>query len=244
MLDIPNLLTGFPIKTLPAKVEKIEKLGDVAIITLKLPFNQVFGFYAGQYVEIMLQGKNRCYSIANNPSQSSEVEIHVRYYTGGVFSEFVWNELKEKQILRFKGPLGSFQLSENHDKPTILICTGTGFAPIKAIIKDIAAKNIQRKLYVYWGNRTVNDFYLLDVLRDLAQRLNFKLTLCTSREAADGFTNSYVTQALANDFDDLHDYEIYACGNLHMIEDAYQLASKERGLSRQNFFSDAFIPSV
>ena len=244
ILDIPNLLNSFPIKTLPAKVEKIEKMGDVAIITLKLPFNQTFGFYAGQYIEIMLHGKNRCYSIANNPNEESIVEIHVRYYSGGVFSEFVWNELKEKQILRFRGPLGSFQLSEHHEKPTIFICTGTGFAPVKAMIQDMAAKNINRNLHVYWGNRTVNDFYLLDELRNLQQKLNFKLTLCTSRESVDGFTNSYITNALINDFNNLHDYEIYACGNLKMIEDAYKLANKERGLDKNNFFSDAFTPSV
>ena len=244
VLDMPNLLNSFPIKTLPAKVEKIEKMGDVAILSLKLPFNQNFGFYAGQYIEIILQGKNRCYSIANNPNQASIVEIHVRYYKSGIFSEFVWNELQEKQILRFKGPLGSFQLSSNHNKSTIFICTGTGFAPIKAMLQDIAAKNIKRNLYIYWGNRTVNDFYLLDALRDLQRQLNFKLTLCTSRESVAGFTSGYVTNAFINDFADLHDYEIYACGNLKMIEDVYLLAIKEHGLDKQSFFSDAFIPSV
>jgi CDP-4-dehydro-6-deoxyglucose reductase, E3 len=244
ILDIPNLLNSFPIKTLPAKVEKIEKMGDVAIITIKLPFNQLFGFYAGQYIEIMLNGKNRCYSIANNPNEESIVEIHVRYYMGGVFSEFVWNELKEKQILRFKGPLGSFQLSDHNDKPTIFICTGTGFAPIKAMLQDMLAKNIKRNLHVYWGNRTVNDFYLLDELRNLQHKLNFKLTLCTSRESIGDFTYGYVTTAFINDFSDLHDYEIYACGNLKMIEDAYKQANKECGLDKKNFFSDAFTPSV
>lgn len=243
VLDIPNVLKGFPIKTLPARVEKIEKFNNTAIITLKLPPTQNFGFYAGQYIDIITHGKNRSYSVANSPTQAGELEIHVGYYKGGVFSEFVWNELQEKHMLRFKGPLGNFQLSET-DAPLIMVCTGTGFAPIKAILQDMAAKNIQRLVHVYWGNRTVADYYMLDILYGLQKQLSFKLSLCLSSERADGFVSGHVTQAVEHDFDDLSAYEVYACGNMNMIEGVYELSSQKLGLLKQNFFSDAFTPSV
>lgn len=243
VLEIPHVLKGFPIKTLPARIERVEKFNDMAILTLKLPPSMNFGFYAGQYVDILTNGKNRSYSIASSPTVVGEIEIHVRYHAGGIFSEYVWNELQEKQILRFRGPLGSFQLSETN-LPILMVCTGTGFAPIKAILQYIAASNIKREIHVYWGNRQFVDYYMLDLLYALQNKIGFKLTLCLSGEAHNQCKSGRVTQVVADDFDNLANYEVYACGNLKMIEDLYQLCSQNLGLIRQNFFSDAFTPSV
>lgn len=243
VLHIPHFLHGFPIKILPARVEKVNKINTTAIITLKIPTSQQFGFFAGQYIDIMLKGKNRSYSIASSPAKSDELELHVRYYNKGVFSEFVWNELKEQQILRFKGPLGNFRLQETTN-PIILICTGTGFAPIKSIIESILAANIQKEIYLYWGNRTEEDFYLLELLTIWKEQLKLKITLCISQTKSKNYLHGYVTTALSKDFTDLNNYEIYACGNIKMIEDAYELAVNKLNLAKKNFFSDAFIPSI
>jgi len=243
VLDIPHVLKGFPIKTLPARVERIDKFNDMAILTLKLPPSQSFGFYAGQYVDILTNGKNRSYSIASSPTNTHEIEIHVRYRSGGVFSEYVWNELQEKQILRFRGPLGSFQLSETN-LPILMVCTGTGFAPIKAILQYIEAVGIKREIQVYWGNRMFADYYMLDLLYALQDKLGFKLTLCLSGDSKVGCKSGRVTKIVEEDFTNLANYEIYACGNLTMIADLYELCSHNLGLTRQHFFSDAFTPSV
>ncbi len=243
VLDIPNYTAGFPIRMLPARVEKIVKINNTAILTLKLPATQKFNFYAGQYIEIILSGKNRSYSIASSPTQAGELELHVRYHPGGVFSEYVWNELQEKQLMRFKGPLGNFKLQDS-DNPILLVCTGTGFAPIKAILEEMFANNNQREIHLYWGNRTVNDFYLLDLLEKLQDKLNLKTTLCLSKDERNGYASEYVTTAIAKDFKNLQQHEVYACGNLKMIEDVYNLASNTFGLNKNNFFSDAFTPSV
>jgi len=124
-----------------------------------------------------------------------------------------------------------------------MVCTGTGFAPIKSILQEMQAQQIKREVYVYWGNRTINDYYSLDTLYALQKNLNFKLTLCLSQDTAEGFKPGYVTAAIENNFSDLSDFEIYACGNLNMIGDVYKITSN-KGLLKQNFFSDAFIPSV
>lgn len=243
ILDIPHVLKGFPVRTLPSRVERIDKFNDMAILILKLPANQNFGFYAGQYVDILTNGKNRSYSIASSPTNANEIEIHVRYHTGGIFSEYVWNELQEKQILRFRGPLGNFQLSEG-SLPILLVCTGTGFAPIKSILQYIEAANIKREIHVYWGNRMFADYYMLDLLYTLQEKLGFKLTLCLSGESRDGCKSGRVTKVIEDDFNDLTNYEVYACGNLTMIADLYKLCRQNLGLIQQNFFSDAFTPSV
>ncbi|MFN8770491.1 MAG: FAD-binding oxidoreductase [Neisseriaceae bacterium] len=242
-LYIPEILNNFPIKILPAKVTSIEKNNNIAIIKMKTPRTQKFNFFAGQYVEIILHDKNRSYSIANACKDDGEVEFHVKYYKGGVFSEFVWNELCVGQILRFRGPLGNFKVHKS-DSPVIFVCTGTGFAPIKSIMEEYAKGGNNREMYFYWGNREREDFYLLDQIYKWKESLGLKVKLCTSRDNGDDFVSGYVTDLIKDDFPDLSDFELYACGNIQMIEDVYELCTEKLKLQKERFYSDAFIPSA
>lgn len=244
VLDIPNLLNSFPIKMLPAKVDSLEKFNGIAVIKLKTPSNMPFQFHAGQYVDIMLNGKTRSYSIANAPTNGENIiELHVRYHASGIFSEFIWNEAREQSLLRFRGPLGNFYLRDTN-KPIILVCTGTGFAPIKSIIEHMLATNNQRSVTLYWGNRDIEDFYMLELMISWQKQLNIKINLCLSRKSAAGFVHGRVTNAILNDFTDLANYEVYACGNPKMTEDVFDLATTKLNLIKGNFLSDAFTPSV
>jgi CDP-4-dehydro-6-deoxyglucose reductase len=246
VLDIPDLKNATPIKIFPAKVISLEKTSNIAILKLKVPQFQKFVFNAGQYIEIMLHGKNRSYSIANACKQDGVVEIHVRYHATGVFSEYVWHGLESgKSLLRFRGPLGNFKLQPT-ENPIIFVCTGTGFAPIKAIIESLLESKSRRTIYLYWGNRNVSDFYYLDNIKTWEQELNLKVVLCLSSEQCVGYRIGYVTAQIDNDFKDLSlsEYEVYACGNLQMIEGVYKLATDKFNLLKQRFFSDAFTPSV
>lgn len=243
VLNIPNLLSSFPIKTLPAKVLSIDKFGQIAILKLKLPPTQKFDFYAGQFIEIILKDKNRSYSIANSPLEHGIIELHVKHYSTGKFSELVWNELQIGQILRFRGPLGNFRLQDNNT-PIIMVCTGTGFAPIKAILESMAISKSTREINLFWGNSDQDDFYLLEHLKKLSKQLNIKLNLCLSQQTKEGFNSGRVTNLLEAQFKDLSTYAMYACGNLAMIEDVYNLATTKLGLDKTKFFSDAFTPSV
>lgn len=243
VLDIPNLLNSFPIKMLPAKVESLEKFNQVAVIKLKTPSNMPFQFHAGQYIDIMLSGKNRSYSVANSPTVEGIIELHIKYHASGIFSEFIWNEAKEQSLLRFRGPLGNFYLRDT-DKPAVLVCTGTGFAPIKSIIENMLATNNKRSITLYWGNRNLEDFYMLDLIKFWQNHLNIKVNLCLSAESGDGFFRGRVTTAILKDFRDLTNYEVYACGNPTMTEDVFNLATSKLNLPKENFLSDAFTPSV
>jgi len=242
-LYIPGLLSGYPIRILPAKITAIVKHGNVAIIKMKTPPNQKFEFFAGQYVEIILLGKNRSYSIANANSENHELEIHVKYHSGGLFSEYVWHNLQVNDIIRFKGPLGHFRLSSN-DYGLIFVCTGTGFAPIKAMLEDCVKREERRKITLYWGNRETKDFYLLSDIAKFKTSLDIEVRLCLSREEQANFSSGYVTKFIQQDFKTLKNQEVYACGNLSMIEDVYELCTKKLGLERSRFYSDAFTPSV
>ena len=120
-----------PIKTLPCRVQKMEKSRhDVMVLYLKLPANERLQFLAGQYIDILLKdGKRRSFSLANAPHDDEFLQLHVRHIPGGLFTDHVFNSMKEKAILRFEGPHGSFFLREDSDKPIIFVAGGTGFAP-------------------------------------------------------------------------------------------------------------------
>src|SRR2546428_70943 len=144
-------------RIIPCRVERLEKPApDVAILGLRLPMNENFRFLAGQYIDILLkEGRRRSYSLATKPEPGgvTALEIHVRQTPGGLFTEHVFSKLKVRDLLRFEGPLGSFYLREESDKPIVMVASGTGFAPIEAICKLALEKNLETKrpMTLYWG---------------------------------------------------------------------------------------------
>ena len=121
---------------------------------LKLPANERLQYLAGQYVDFLLKdGLRRSFSIATPPHDDALLELHVRHVPGGRFTDQLFNEFKGREILRFEGPLGSFYLREDSDKPIILVAGGTGFAPIKAVIEHALHHRIDRQMVLYWGAR-------------------------------------------------------------------------------------------
>ncbi|MCX7150436.1 MAG: CDP-6-deoxy-delta-3,4-glucoseen reductase, partial [Rhodocyclales bacterium] len=151
-----------PVKIMPCRVQKIERVADdVIVLSLKLPVNERLQFLAGQYVEFLLKdGKRRAFSIANAPHDDGFLQLHIRLIEGGEFTGHVFAGMKEKDILRFQGPYGSFFLREESAKPVILVAGGTGFAPIKALVEHAIHKHIARPLEIYWGARNRAGLYL------------------------------------------------------------------------------------
>lgn len=242
-LLIPNILNKKKTIITPAKVISLQKYTSVAIIKLKLPSSQKFEFNAGQYIDVILSDKTRSYSIASSPYLENELELHIKYYKEGVFSEYIWNQIQINNILRIKGPLGIFTIKQS-DAPIIFVATGTGFAPIKSIIEELIMNNSKREVHFYWGNRFYNDFYLLEYIKSLKDKLNIKINLCLSKGIMDDYYSGYVTNKVAEDFTNIQSYEVYACGNIKMIEDVYELAINKLGLNKNNFYSDVFTPSI
>ncbi len=150
---------ALPIKKMPTRVTTMQKVSDdVMVLQLQLPANDTFHYRAGQYIEFLLRdGARRSYSMANAP-QGSSVELHIRHMPGGKFTDHVFGAMKEKEILRVEGPHGSFYLREDSEKPLILLASGTGFAPIKALLEHMLAQGITRKATLYWGGRRPRGF--------------------------------------------------------------------------------------
>jgi len=235
-----------PIKRLPCRIESIEKpADDVAVVKLKLPAAERMQFLAGQYVDFLLKdGKRRSFSIANAPHDDALIELHVRHVPGGFFTDQLFTQFKGREILRLEGPLGSFYLREETDKPMIFVAGGTGFAPIKAMIEHALHHQIDRPMVLYWGARAKKDLYLPDLPGRWQQAhplFTFIPVLSDPRPDDDwpGRTG-FVHRAVMEDFPDLSGYQVYACGAPAMIDAARRDFTSQCKLPENEFFADSF----
>ena len=244
-------LAGIVVRTVPCRVMKVERLApDVMFLHLRLPMNENMRFVAGQYIELLLKdGVRRAYSIANKPLTTGviDIELHVRHTPGGVFTDRVFSTMKERELLRFEGPLGTFFLREDSPKPMVFVASGTGFAPIKSMLEYAFERDIDasRPITLYWGCRAKTDLYMLDLPTQwAASRPNFRFVPVLSEpKPEDAWTGrtGFVHRAVMEDFADLSAHQVYACGAPPMIEAARADFTAQRGLPADEFFADSFL---
>jgi CDP-4-dehydro-6-deoxyglucose reductase len=234
------------IKRLPCRIESVEKpAADVAIVRLKLPSNERLQYLAGQYIDFLLKdGHRRSFSIATPPHADELLELHIRHTPGGLFTDPLFITYKGREILRFEGPLGSFYLREDSDKPVIFVAGGTGFAPIKAMIEHMLHHRIPREIVLYWGARAKCDLYLPELPgRWQTENPNFTFIPVLSEPATDDAwpgRTGFVHQAVLDDFRDLSGYQVYACGAPPMVDAARRDFTTLRPPPPTEFIADSF----
>ncbi len=248
-------LDEHPTVKMPTRVTSLTAAApDVMVLRLQLPATHQFGFRAGQYVEFILQdGVRRSYSMANAPHMVKEagvngLELHIRHMPGGLFTSHVFGGMKAKDILRVEGPFGTFFLREESERPIVLLASGTGFAPIKAIIEHMRFKGITRPTALYWGCRSQADLYMHAWAQQQAAELPWLTYVPVlsepkpandAQEAWAGGTG-FVHQAVLADMPDLSGHEVYACGAPVMVASARQDFTQQAGLPEEHFYADAF----
>jgi CDP-4-dehydro-6-deoxyglucose reductase len=237
---------AFAIKKLPTRVSILTQVSDdVMLLKLQMPANEVFGYHAGQYIEFLLRdGVRRSYSMANAPHLIHEgLDLHIRHMPGGLFTDQVFGTLKVRDILRIEGPYGSFYLREVGSKPIILLASGTGFAPIKALLEHMQFAGITRPTTLYWGGRRPSDLYLNDwVQTQVALMPNLRyVPVVSDALPEDGWTGrtGFVHRAVLEDTPDLSGRQVYASGAPIVVESA-QRDYAAAGLPPDEFFADAF----
>jgi CDP-4-dehydro-6-deoxyglucose reductase, E3 len=238
-----------PVRKMPVRVTKLERPApDVAVLTLQLPANDALRYQAGQYVEFILQGNvRRSYSMANSPLGQTEkpsIELHIRHLPGGVFTDAVFSTMKEKDILRIEGPFGTFFLREDSAKPMVLVASGTGFAPIKAIIEQMQIKGLQRPAVLYWGCRSKADLYQHEWAMEAASKMAHLtyVPVLSEPKTEDVWAGrtGFVHHAVMHDFPDLSAHQVYACGAPIMVSSAQHDFTLKCGLPSDEFYADSF----
>jgi NAD(P)H-flavin reductase/ferredoxin len=239
-LELPGRL---PVRVWNATVESLQPLAhDVMRVMLKLEGGRRIEFYAGQYLNILLEdGGKRSFSFATAPQVSDRIELQVRRIPGGKYTTHVFERMKAGDAVRFEGPLGSFLLREDSDKPIVFVAGSTGFAPVKSMLEYAFARGLRRRMILYWGVRRLRDLYSPDLPRQWErEHANFRFVPVLS-EPDEGWTGrtGLVHEAILADFPDLSGHQVYACGSAGMVEAAYP-AFQAHGLKQDDCFSDAF----
>jgi CDP-4-dehydro-6-deoxyglucose reductase len=232
------------IKTLPCRIARLTPLApDVMQVLLRLPAVEKLRFHPGQYLDVLLEGgRRRSFSIASPPHDSELVELHVRRVVGGGFTERLFGALGTGALLRIEGPIGQFTYRAG-DTPVLMIAGGTGFAPLKSMLRHILESGVEREIHLYWGARQAHDVYeealVLDWMRRHPQ-LRFAAVLSQSRHsAAEHRRPGWVHEAVLADHPDLSAFEVYAAGPPAMIE-AIRATFPARGLSSDRLYFDSF----
>ncbi|HZY20346.1 MAG TPA: FAD-binding oxidoreductase [Ramlibacter sp.] len=233
-----------PAKLVPSKIASLERVApDVLRVRLRLPPQQPLHWRAGQYVDVAgPSGIRRSYSIANRPRAEPLIELHVRAVPGGSFSAYWFGQARPGDLLRLHGPLGSAVLREPQDRPLVLLATGTGIAPVKAMLEEIAARDERERpptIHVFWGNRRRSDFYWDPAMLPLVQQFTPVLS-----GVDHGWTGrrGWVQHAAVESGVPLADAAVHACGSARMVDDARRMLVAA-GLDPRRFHADAFLPS-
>ena len=239
-MEVPD---NIRIRRLPCRVQRLERWSeDVMGVFLKLPGFEPFEYLAGQYVDILLaDGRRRSFSIANPPTGSELLELHIRKVHGGHFTEHVFGQMKERALLRLEGPLGQFYLREDDQRPLIMVAGGTGFAPIKAILSQIFATGPWAPVHFYWGVRSASDLYDRQTVEDWTHPDFHFIPVLSDARPRDNWQGrtGFVHRAVLEDFTGLGDYDVYAAGPPAMIE-AIRREFPAVGLPEERLFFDSF----
>ena len=232
------------VKTLPCRVQTMKRLADdVMALYLKLPANERLQFLAGQFIEFLLKdGSRRSFSMANAPHADELIELHVRHVAGGQFTDHVFGTMKQREILRLEGPLGTFFLREDSAKPIVFVASGTGFAPIKSIIETAFHKGVTRPMVLYWGGRRPKDLYMNALAESwIGQQFRYIPVVSDALpEDAWAGRTGFVHRAVMTDLPDLSSHQVYACGVPIMVDSAKRDFTQQCGLPEEEFFADSF----
>lgn len=233
------------VKILPCRVQEKKQLNhDVILIKLLLPKTERLQFFAGQYINFLLKnGTHRSFSLANAPHDDEFIELHIRHITDGKFTGEVFDEMKEKDMMRIEGPLGNFYIREESQRPIILMAGGTGFAPIKGMIEHALKVGLERPIHLYWGVRSKEDLYMDDLAKSWTKQnplIRYTPVLSDSKDE-DNWTGrtGFVHLAIIEDYADLSQYEIYGSGAPAMVY-AGRDEFVKNNLDLDHYYSDAF----
>jgi CDP-4-dehydro-6-deoxyglucose reductase, E3 len=232
------------IKTLPCRIARLNPLAaDVMQVFLRLPSVEALDFQPGQYLDVLLEdGGRRSFSIANPPHDAELIELHARYVPGGGFTERLFKELQPGALLRIEGPIGQFVYRAG-TAPLILIAGGTGFAPLKSMLRHMLEQAVEREIHFYWGARRPEDLYEEALILDWARRfpqLHFQAVLSESTAQDVGARQlGWVHGAVLARHPDLARHDIYAAGPPALIE-AVRATFPAAGARADALFFDSF----
>ena len=211
------------LQTLTAQVTRIDDLThDVRVIDLELLDPPMIRFQAGQFVSFSVTRAGlprplaRHYSIASAPQRSNAIELLLNLVPGGPGSTYLFS-LQVGDVVKFRGPAGTFVLHDYTDRRILFVATGTGIAPIRSMI--LTRLPSPTPVTLFWGLRHERDLYYQDELAALSARHpEFSFTTILSRPSPSWRGEvGRVQRLLDAQRMRVDDLAVYVCGNSAMI---------------------------
>ncbi|MDC7125558.1 MAG: FAD-binding oxidoreductase [Spirochaetales bacterium] len=247
-ITIPEEL--FSVRRFKTKVESIKDLThDIKEVRFRLQQPDSIEYKAGQFVQIQVPEYKlsseqvfRAYSMSSVPSDTGVIELEIRLVPEGICTTWVHQFLKEGEEVTINGPYGDFYLRDT-ERDIICIAGGSGNAPIKSILLDMAEKGNPRKVSYFYGARTKADLVLPDEMAAIEEKLpNYKYIPVLSQPVEDdnweGETG-WVTDAVTKFMKDGDNTEAYLCGSPGMIDACVKVLT-EKGVPEELIFYDKF----
>lgn len=235
-----------PVRKMSCRVLHLERPApDVVVLRIQLPGSEKLKYHPGQYLELALKdGTRRSYSMATAHGDEG-IEFHIRHMPGGLFSSYAFVDMKLKEVLKLEGPYGSFFLREQSRKPIVFLASGTGFAPIKAILEKMRHESITTPAVVYWGCRVKSDLYMHDWMLRIAEELpNVQyIPVLSEPLESDNWTGKrgFVHKVVMEDITDMSGHQVYACGAPIVVDSARAEFTAKCNLPESDFFADSFV---
>lgn len=211
--------------------------------------NKLLQFIPGQFITLLLKNeegviKRRSYSIANAPGEPT-LSIVISYVKGGIASETLFN-LKEGETVKAMGPAGRLVLHEESVKRYLLVGTGTGIAPYRAMLPELAKRLKDTAVEIILGVQyRTGALYSQDFLKFVESNSNCRFHACLSRETGDfhPFERRGHVQATFKDLNlDPTQDVVYLCGNPNMIDDSFKMLT-EMGFPSDRVRREKYISS-
>jgi len=247
-IQIPEEL--FSVRQFTTKVERIRDLThDIKEVRLKLNDPPNIEMKAGQFIQFQVPAYEltdepvyRAYSMASVPSDTTHVELEIRLVPNGICTTYVHKHLKEGDTVTINGPYGEFFLRDT-ERDIICIAGGSGMAPLKSILLDMAEKGSKRKARYFFGARTGKDLFLLDEMKELEERMeNFTfIPALSDPEPDDNWTGEtgLITDVVKRMAENATEAEAYLCGSPGMIDACVKVLS-ELGMPEERIYYDKF----
>lgn len=204
---------------------------------------------AGQYCELIIDGKSYAYSIASAPEAIDIVELHIRSEKNNENSLIVADYLKNNQLIDVKLPMGECVITDVPKKHLLLIAGSTGFSGLKSILLFLAAQKLEQTVWFYWGGRKESDLYDHEELSNFIanySREGFRYTPVVSDEDETSCRKGFVHEAVLEDakqgFFDLKACDIVIAGSPAMVYgvcDALVAAGADRKAIQSDVFAYA-----
>ncbi len=227
-----------------AKVLASDDLG-AAVRRIRLAVPPSLEWFPGQYITLIRgDGIARSYSVASGPAHGF-LELHVRRLPGGALSNWLHDDVRPGETLRFRGMFGDcFHAPGDPGAPLLLAGTGTGLAPLYGILHEALRQGHVGPIHLFHGAVDASGLYLRDELAQLASRGGIEYRPCVLRgDAADGLLVGALDDIVLGHALDTKATRAYLCGDPALVE---KLRKKLflKGLSSRRIFADAFVPSA